>query len=212
MACWLSLCRVLAAVILLASSTGANWQRRAGTASLEYTYSVNCYGANSSFAIPECNCLGGTPDPRLSGRDKIRIVVGSWFAAAMDAFLLKVAIEEVLGFPVELVPDGINTNPSKLTGPKSVYDALATGSVHIYPEVRACEPASLQACKPNLRCARAKWSPDQHFRVLQVWLSEERDLYQTYVREKGTVRTPVGMRSKLAIRRRLCRFLCRSSP
>ena len=120
------------------------------TTERDIQYSVNCYGANSSFAIPECNCLGGTPDPRLSGRDKIRIVVGSWFAAAMDAFLLKVAIEEVLGFPVELVPDGINTNPSKLTGPKSVYDALATGSVHIYPEVRACEPASLQA-KPPMR-------------------------------------------------------------
>ena len=119
-------------------------------------YSVNCYGANSSFAIPECNCLGGTPDPRLSGRDKIRIVVGSWFAAAMDAFLLKVAIEEVLGFPVELVPDGLGLDTGELTGPKSVYSALAKGSVHIYPEVRACEPACLRACNPTSN-ARPTW-------------------------------------------------------
>ena len=68
----------------------------------------------------------------------------------MDAFLLKVAIEEVLGFPVELVPDGLGLDTGELTGPKSVYSALAKGSVHIYPEVRACEPASLQA-KPPMR-------------------------------------------------------------
>ena len=60
-------------------------------------------------------------------------------AAAADAFLLKVAIEERLGYMVELISDDVIGNAESalnLTGPRSVYSALASGDLHIYPEVR----------------------------------------------------------------------------
>ena len=63
-------------------------------------------------------------------------------AAAVDAFLLKITIEERLGHPVELISDGgLEGIASKLNlrGPASVYSALARGDADIYPEVRrAC--------------------------------------------------------------------------
>ena len=58
------------------------------------------------------------------------------FAGALDAFLLKALIEEVHGYPTELVSDGlIDGIESELDGPESVYMALDSGAVHIYPEV-----------------------------------------------------------------------------
>jgi hypothetical protein len=61
--------------------------------------------------------------------------------AAVDAFLLKIAIEERLGYPVELVSDGLLQDQGvesafNLSGTSSVYSALASGGVHIYPEAR----------------------------------------------------------------------------
>jgi hypothetical protein len=54
----------------------------------------------------------------------------------VDAFLLKILVEQELGYPTELVPDGeIPEIPSNLTGPESVYEALESGAVHMYPEV-----------------------------------------------------------------------------
>jgi hypothetical protein len=56
---------------------------------------------------------------------------------AVDAFLLKMSIEERLGYPTQLIPDGLISRLSSelnLSGPASVYSALATGDVHIYPE------------------------------------------------------------------------------
>ncbi len=68
-------------------------------------------------------------------------------AAGLDAFLLKFVIEEMLGFPTLLVSDGLldSTIGSalNLTGPESVYSALAAGEADIYPEVkvrRHCTP------------------------------------------------------------------------
>ena len=50
--------------------------------------------------------------------------------------MLKILIEQELGYPTELVPDGLSPEiPSTLTGPASVYEALASGVVHMYPEV-----------------------------------------------------------------------------
>jgi hypothetical protein len=63
-------------------------------------------------------------------------------AAAVDAFLLKIAIEERLGHPVELISDGgVEGITSKLNlrGPASIYSALARGDADIYPEVRRRE-------------------------------------------------------------------------
>ena len=57
--------------------------------------------------------------------------------AAIDAFLLKVCIEEVLGYPAQLIPDGqVVTGFAALDGVASIYHALETGDVDLYPEVR----------------------------------------------------------------------------
>ena len=61
--------------------------------------------------------------------------------AAADAFLLKILLEELVGYPVELISDGLIAKiPSalNLTGPASVYSSLASGEVDMYPEV-PCE-------------------------------------------------------------------------
>jgi hypothetical protein len=60
-------------------------------------------------------------------------------AAAADAFLLKIAIEERLGYPVQLVSDGLLQgieSALNLNGTTSIYSALARGEVHVYPEAR----------------------------------------------------------------------------
>jgi hypothetical protein len=59
--------------------------------------------------------------------------------AAADAFLLKITVEERLGYPVELISDGLVwsiESTLNLTGTASVYAALAAGTADIYPEVR----------------------------------------------------------------------------
>ncbi len=68
--------------------------------------------------------------------------------AAIDAFLLKIIIEERRGYRVELVADGDNPNlklSSNLTvlagSVERVYSALASGEVDMYPEVH--EPAAV---------------------------------------------------------------------
>ena len=59
--------------------------------------------------------------------------------AAADAFLLKIIVEERLGYPVQLISDGLVRSIESalnLTGSQSVYAALAAGTADIYPEVR----------------------------------------------------------------------------
>ena len=59
--------------------------------------------------------------------------------SAADAFLLKIIVEERLGYPVQLISDGLFRSIESalnLTGPASVYAALAAGTADIYPEVR----------------------------------------------------------------------------
>ena len=58
-------------------------------------------------------------------------------AAALDAFLLKITIEEQLGYRVQLISDGLLEDVRSaldLSGPASVYSALSSGEVDIYPE------------------------------------------------------------------------------
>jgi hypothetical protein len=69
-------------------------------------YAVHCYGANSSNTDPSCNCLGLPMDEEFAKRPTIRVIVGEWTAGAIDAFLLKIVIEEYMGYPVELISDG----------------------------------------------------------------------------------------------------------
>ncbi len=60
----------------------------------------------------------------------------SRLAGVVDAFILKILIEQELGYPAELVPDGEDPEiPSNLVGTASVYEALERGAVHLYPEV-----------------------------------------------------------------------------
>ena len=60
------------------------------------------------------------------------------FGAAIDAFLLKIVIEEELGFGVDIVPDGLSI-ASELSGVDDIYTALSAGQVHIYPEASSSE-------------------------------------------------------------------------
>jgi hypothetical protein len=58
-------------------------------------------------------------------------------AGAVDAFLLRILVEEQIGYPVQLISDGLLSGVESalnLSGPESVYSALASGEVHIYPE------------------------------------------------------------------------------
>ena len=76
-------------------------------------------------------------------------------AAAVDSFLLKFTIEELLGWPVQLISggllDGIES-ALNLTGAGSKYAALASGEAHIYPEAR-----QLVALSRLLRLIRSRY-------------------------------------------------------
>ena len=106
-----------------------------------FTYAVDCYGAGSSFADLSCNCLSKPPHAAYDSRDTIVIVIGSWLAGAINAFLLKTVIEEVFGYPVMLVPDEkpwLHMEGWHDKDAGTMFPYLARGLAHIYPEVRAC--------------------------------------------------------------------------
>ena len=60
----------------------------------------------------------------------------------MDAFLLKIVVEERLGYPVQLLSDGqlADIGPGlKISDVNAgIYSALARGEVDMYPEVVIC--------------------------------------------------------------------------
>ena len=61
------------------SSLLADGSRRRGERDLRSTYSVQCYGAGSSFTDkPLCGCLGKPKSSEFDRRPTIKIVVGSW--------------------------------------------------------------------------------------------------------------------------------------
>jgi hypothetical protein len=61
------------------SSVPADGSRRRGERDLRNTYSVQCYGAGSSFTSePSCGCLGKPKSSEFDLRPTIKIVVGSW--------------------------------------------------------------------------------------------------------------------------------------
>ena len=96
---------------------------------------MQCYDINSSFTKAACNCFG---QPMLDGiRTEwpiIRVLVSSWPGAAVNAFLLKIVIEEKLGFPVLLIPD----YDPVLGEFQSVIDGLEASNdvLDLHPEVR----------------------------------------------------------------------------
>ena len=77
--------------------------------------------------------------------------------AAVDAFMLKIVIEGRLGWPVHLISDGLLEgieSALNLSGVATVFQALASGEVHIYPEV--CQPATATFEQAfDLCCCRA---------------------------------------------------------
>ena len=61
------------------SSALADGSRRRGERDLRSTYSVECYGAGSSFTDKSsCGCLGKPKSSEFDLRPTIKIVVGSW--------------------------------------------------------------------------------------------------------------------------------------
>ena len=96
---------------------------------------ADCYFANSSFVDRSCNCLGLPIPAGSDSRPTVKIIVGSWTAAEIDAFLLGIVIEEYLGYPVEMIHEDIIR--AGLAG--NEFAALARGDAHIYPEVSAAQ-------------------------------------------------------------------------
>ena len=62
------------------------------------------------------------------------MVSGTWATATISAFLLKVVLEEKIGFPTLLISD----YDDMFNDTESVIEGLARGDAHVYPEVRWC--------------------------------------------------------------------------
>ena len=61
------------------SPASTDGSRRRGERDVRSTYSVQCYGAGSSFTDkPLCGCLGKPKSSEFDRRPTIKIVVGSW--------------------------------------------------------------------------------------------------------------------------------------
>ena len=156
---------------------------------------ADCYFANSSFVDRSCNCLGLPIPAGSDSRPTVKIIVGSWTAAEIDAFLLGIVIEEYLGYPVEMMHEDIIR--AGLAG--NEFAALARGDAHIYPEVSAARhgkrhdasllqyPAASKYPICAERCERVIRS-DRSIDRAQVWPSDQGELYEEYVVRKGTVR------------------------
>jgi hypothetical protein len=111
--------------------------------------------------------------------------------AALDAFLLKIVVEERLGYPAELLSDGqladirpgLKLNIAEGTSnANGIYSALARGEVDMYPEVT---PADIMPYGHGGMCNTSPKS------VLdsdsQVWPSLDSEEYDVYVRREGKV-------------------------
>ena len=118
--------------------------------------------------------------------------------AALDAFMLKIVIEERLGYPVQLLSDGqladvgsdlrISEGTS-ITG--GIYSALARGEVDMHPEVTRADtmPYSLAVRATQTQVGARSDS--------QVWPSLEAEEYDVYVRREGSVTFFTGLLTPL---------------
>ena len=71
------------------------------------TYAVQCHGQGSTFVDQSCNCFSN-PNGKPRGFDmqpSIVVLVGSWYTTAINAFLLRIILEEEMGHPTTLVID-----------------------------------------------------------------------------------------------------------
>jgi hypothetical protein len=117
---------------------GAAGRRRdepSGDEAYNATYARQCFEPFSGLTDPSCSCLpAGPPAPRtwsVAEQEPIKILISSWVGAALDAFLLKILLEEVLGYPVKLISDV----DEEIADDESALASLGRGAVHIYPEV-----------------------------------------------------------------------------
>jgi hypothetical protein len=100
---------------------------------------MHCFRANSSLGDSSCNCFG-QPRPQTSdSKAPVTIVVGNWLGATVDAWMLKLLIEEQLGWPTEMIPDA---NLYAEEGLGGVWGALKSGYAMMHPEVRPSIVAS----------------------------------------------------------------------
>ncbi len=107
--------------------------------------------------------------------------------AALDAFLLKIVVEERLGYPVQLLSDGqlADIGPDlklKISEGTShgIYSALARGEVDMHPEVTPGYHALWPwRCATLLQVGARSDS--------QVWPSLEAEEYDLFVRRDGKV-------------------------
>jgi hypothetical protein len=91
--------------------------------------------------------------------------------------MLKILTEQELGFPTELVQDGDSLGiPSNLSDYASIYQALESGAVHMYPEVARDIASAPRPVHSSLQ------SP------LQAWrLDDSEGLYEAYVLDARSV-------------------------
>ena len=115
-------------------SGASHSHRRKGVEDPRDTNAVRCFRANSSLGDSSCNCFGQPLRQQTTDSEAavITIVVGGWLGAAVDAWILKLLIEEQLGWPTELIPDSDLFAEEGL----GVWGALKSGYAMMYPEVR----------------------------------------------------------------------------
>ena len=94
----------------------------------------HCFEAGSSFASESCNCFGTTPHTQLASRPVVRILSSSRLAAATTAWLLKIVVEEVLGYQTQLV--------AAFRTAADAWLGLQSGTVHMNPEVCLVQPGA----------------------------------------------------------------------
>ncbi len=106
-----------------------------GSIATQPTADRQCATAGSAFeqSRPECNCLGEPKHTKLESRPGvINIGTGNWLGSVIDAQLLKIIIEEGMGFPAAIVSD-VYDNTTVL------WAAMSSGEVHLFPEVWTSE-------------------------------------------------------------------------
>ncbi len=115
------------------------------------SYAYKCWAANRSFSDDKaCNCLNKSRSADFDERPIIKILSPDtgWYrpparypslssysalyrlGGSVDAFLLKIVLEEMIGFPAQLVSINVLRSCDKC----HVYEALASGDAHLYPE------------------------------------------------------------------------------
>jgi len=89
----------------------------------------DCAAAGSSFdgSKPLCNCFAAAKPAAFDEQPVISIVLGDFLSARVDARMLKTVIEEIVGYPAQLVSyDGDY---------QTTWAALEAGDAHFWPEV-----------------------------------------------------------------------------